>query len=88
MDSLNGVINRLREGTAQRHVHNGLAGAVRCRDVVSDPLHALYDTRVGARARGIEDLDGDEGYVLGDTEGPSSESAGHVASVPVFIRIL
>lgn len=51
-------------------------------------LHAGNDARVGTTAIGIQDLDGDELDLLGDTKVPAANGASNVGSVTVPIRIL
>ncbi len=88
VDSLDGVVDGLREGSSKRHIHDGLSLAVRGCDVVGDPLHALQHARVGAGAAGVEDLNGHDVDVLGDAKGASAESAGDVAPMAVLVRVL
>lgn len=73
--SLDGAIDGLREGAAERHVHNGLALDSPCVDVVDNPLHALNDARVGAGAVFAEDLYINDVGRFGDAKGCACDGA-------------
>lgn len=86
--SSDGVVDSSGEGAAERHVHNSLAGELLGLDVVDDELHAVQNTRVAARAAGIEDLDSNKLDILGNAKGSTTNGTGNVAAVTVLIGVL
>jgi hypothetical protein len=74
-------------GATKRHAADGtsLASSTGLL-VVGSKVDASDDTRVGTRARGVEDLDGEEAGLLGDTVGLGANGTGAVGAVAVAIR--
>lgn len=82
-----GRVERGRVATAQGHVDDDTVGAAAAGRVGDNKVHAADDARVGARAGRVEDLDGVELGLLGDTVLGSADGAGAVGSVAVAISV-
>lgn len=70
----------------KRHADGSGVGAALGDDVVHGPVEAVQDDGRGA-GRALEDLDGDDGGLLGDTVGRSANGASNVSAVAVGISI-
>lgn len=72
---------------AKRHVDDGAVGAGAGPGVSDDKVHASDDARGAAGSRSVEDLDGVELGLLGNTIGSTTDGAGDVGTVAVAIRV-
>lgn len=86
-DGGGGVVDSLGEATAQRHVGNSAVGALAGSGILGNELDTGDDTAVGAGTTVVEDLDGEELGLLGDTEGQTADGAGNVGTVALAIGI-
>lgn len=77
---LDGTVKGVGAGSTQAHVDGGLAGAVLGDDVVDSPVEAVEDDG-GGGALALEDLDGEQVGLLGNTIGLSADGAGNVGSM-------
>ena len=86
-DGLDGAVQCLGEGSAEGHVHDGLALDAALLDVVDDELHAVEDGRVLASPLGVEDLDSHDLGLLGNAKGGAGDGARDVAAVALLVRV-
>lgn len=84
---LDGGVEGGGEASSERHGEDGLGGETEGLGVGADPLDTGDHTGVGSRSSGIEDLDGDESGLLGDSVGRASDGAGAVGAVSVLIGV-
>lgn len=78
--SVDGSVEGGREATAKGQVHDGGVLAAVGDDVVSSPVEALENDGRG-RGAALEDLDGQERGLLGDTIGGAADGASNVSAV-------
>lgn len=82
-----GAVGGSGVAAAEGHVGDGAVGAVAGLGVGGDKVHAGNDTGVGAGAVGVEDLDGVEVGLLGNTIGGATDGTGDVSAVAVAIGV-
>lgn len=82
------LVGRLRAGTAQAHVHHGLADGTIASGVIHRPFHTSNDTRVGATSRCIENFRGDDSSFFGKSVSLAGDGASNVGSVTIAICII
>lgn len=76
-----GVVQGGGVRTTERHVGNSLLAG----GVGGNPVDTLNDTGGGTGTRVVEDLDGDESGLLGDTVGGTTDGTGNVGTVTVTV---
>lgn len=83
-----GLVGHWGEDPAEGQVGDGFADAAFGFGVLDRPIDSSEDLGVGAAAFGGEDLDGDEGGLLGDAVGVGACGAGDVRAVAVAITVV
>lgn len=76
-----------RVATAEGHVGNSAVGAVAAGEVGLDIVDTSNDTGSGAGAGGVEDLDSNQGGLLGDTIEATANGASDVGAVAVSVGV-
>jgi hypothetical protein len=84
---LDGRVDGSRVRASERHGENRLVCDTLGLGVGADPLDASDDTGVGAGSVSIENLDGNEVDLAGDTVGGSADGTGTVGAVSVLISV-
>lgn len=88
ISGLDDVVERLLGGSTQRQVQDGLVLAALGRNVVNGPLDAVQDGRGTAVAVVVQDLDGNQAGLLGDTKGLAANGASDVRAVTLAVPVL
>lgn len=86
-DGGSGRVDSSGGAATERHVDNNTVGAVLRRSIIDDELHTGNDTGVGASTVVAEDLDSEEGGLLGDTVGQAADGASNVSTVALAIGV-
>jgi hypothetical protein len=74
-------------GGTERHVAEDTVGAALAGGVLGDKVDTSDDAGEGARAGGVQDLDGEEPGVLGDTVGGAANGTSNVSAVAVAVGV-
>lgn len=84
--SLDGFVDSIGDRAAQRHVSDGRLAAGD--GGVGDPFNAANDAGVGTRAIAVQDLNGNDGDLLGNTIGRTTDGTSDVSAVAVAIIVV
>lgn len=82
------IVDGLGEATAKGHVDDDALRAVLLSSVLDGEVHTTDDTGGSARSVGVEDLDGEELSLLGDTVGLGADGAGNVGAVAITVSVV